>query len=265
MNHVKKENGCSEIQNMVDTPHHEGLSDRYDELGEKEECPLADEILDLEQKIESIKNNSEINKSEFLEIRTTGVDSLIEKDKKQEVKSIDLKEKEKEKELKIKLTPLEKALCSFDNQGESKDLNSGSSPNQPKKSKNGNIIFIPEEESKYISESILVGKKTKRENDLQEENNTSEEEKFNDFGYLEDLFNNMNNGEGEVDERLDEHFNFSEINCNIIRYNSNYSPHIEDIEDESEFLARNQVSFGTYLQTCYSNSTSPGTSSKTNE
>ena len=159
MNHEKKENDDREIQNMVDTPHHEGISDRYDELGEKEECPLADDMLDLEQKIESIKNNSEINKSELLEIRTTGVDSIIEKDKKQEVKSIDLKEKEKE--LKIKLTPLEKALCSFDNQGESKDLNSGSSPNQPKISKNGNIIFIPEEESKYISESILVGKKTK--------------------------------------------------------------------------------------------------------
>jgi hypothetical protein len=168
----------------------------------------------------------------------------------------------------MKLTQEEKALCTFDGLDYDKDLNSEPSSNHPKKGNNENAILIPDEENNYYSENILIGKKTNRENELQVERNPQEEIKFNDYDYdyFEDLFNNMTYRDGEDGDRLESSLiNFSEISCNIIRYNSGYSPHIVDIQDEPDFLTRDHAPSGTYLQTCYFNSTAHGTSPKANE
>jgi hypothetical protein len=268
MNKEKKEIGNEKIQSMVDISNHEEISDRYDDFGEKE-CPLADEMLSLEQKAKN--ENSEVR--EILGNKSTGVDSMIKQDINQEHINIDLKEKDSCKdfsknsgEIKINLTQEEKALCTFDGLDHEKDLNSEPSSNQPKKSNNENVILIPEEENNNYSENILIGKKTNRENELQEERKPLEEVEFNNYDCFEDLFNNMTYRDGEDGDRLESSLiNFSEINCNIIRYNSDYSPHIEDIQDEPEFSARDHAPFGTYLQSCYFNSTSHGTSPKPND
>ena len=268
MNKEKKEIGNEKIQSMVDISNHEEISDRYDDFGEKE-CPLADEMLSLEQKAKN--ENSEVR--EILGNKSTGVDSMIKQDINQEHINIDLKEKDSCKdfsknsgEIKIKLTQEEKALCTFDGLDYDKDLNSEPSSNHPKKGNNENAILIPDEENNYYSENILIGKKTNRENELQVERKPQEELEFNDYDDFEDLFNNMTYRDGEDGDRLESSLiNFAEINCNIIRYNSGYSPHIEDIQDEPDFLTRDHAPSGTYLQTCYFNSTAHGTSPKANE
>ena len=270
MNKEKKEIENEKIQSIADASNHEEISDRYDDFGEKE-CPLADEMLNLEQKDKAKNENSEVR--EILENKSTGVDSMIKQDKSEEHINIDLKKKDSCKdfsknsgEIKIKLTQEEKSSCTFDVLDHEKDLNSEPSSNQPKKSNNENVILIPEEENNNYSENILIGKKTNRENELQEERKPLEEVEFNNYDYLEDLYNDMTYRDGEDGDRLESSLiNFAEINCNIIRYNSGYSPHIEDIQDEPEFLTRDHAPFGTYLQTCYFNSTSHATSPKPND
>ena len=72
--------------------------------------------------------------------------------------------------------------------------------------------------------------------------------------------------DGEDGDRLESSLiDFSEISCNIIRYNSGYSPHIEDIQDEPDSLTRDHAPFGTYLQTFYFNSTAHGTNPNPND
>ena len=270
MNKEKNEIGNEKIQSMADNSNHEGISDIYDDFGEKE-CLLADEMQKLEEKDKAKNENSEV--SEILGNKSTGMDSMIKQAKSQEHINIDLKEKDRIKdfsknsgEIKIKLTQEEKALCTFDDLDHEKDLNSEPSSNQPKKSNNENAILIPEEENNYYSESILIGKKTNRENELQVERKPQEEVEFNDFDFFEDLFNNMTYKDGEDGDRLESSLiDFSEISCNIIRYNSGYSPHIEDIQDEPDSLTRDHAPFGTYLQTFYFNSTAHGTNPNPND
>ena len=52
----KKVNENIKMQNMEDISNHEGISDKFDELGPKE-CALADEMQDFEKKVESKKGN----------------------------------------------------------------------------------------------------------------------------------------------------------------------------------------------------------------
>ena len=266
----KKVNENIKMQNMEDISNHEGISDKFDELGPKE-CALADEMQDFEKKVESKKGNIEENKSEIQVNRSTGLDSINEKDKNPDHKKIDLKDKDKDKdhidknheEAENNLALEDKSLCSFDIRNQSKDLNLGSFPNQSENSGNENIMLIPEEERKCDSESILIGKKINRENELQEQNRISEEEGINNyFGLdIDDYFNDINNREEGDDERLDiSLFNIAEISCNTMRYNTNYSPHEEN---ESELLTIENVLSGTYQQNSNVNSTSPESSPET--
>lgn len=265
MQKEKKEYDKRKIQSIEDISNHEGISDKFDELGPKESA-LADEMQDFEKKVESKKDNTEDNKSEIIENRSTGIESLTEKGKNPEHKKIHLKDKDKDKddidknheEAKNNLALEDKPLCSFDIPNQSKGLNSGSFSNT-EKSDNQNIILIPEEEIKYDSENNLIGKKINRENELQEKNRIAEEEEFNDyFGLdIDDYFNDLNNRDEGDDERLDNSlFNIAEISCNNMRYNTNYSPHIEN---ESEFLSIGSVLFRIYQQNSNINLTSPET------
>lgn len=266
------ENDKRTIQNIVEFSNHEGISEGYDELGPKE-CPLAEEMQDYEQKVEAKKKKADGNKSEFHEDKSTGIDSMTGKDKNSDHKKIDLKENRKDKvinnqpvENKINLAHEDKFLCSFDNQNQKKDLNSISFQNQSEKSSKENVIFIPEEESKYNSESNLIGKKMIRESEHIEQRRNSEEDEINNnfgnFGLdIDDYFNNINNREEGDDERFDNSiFDLAEINCNQMRYNSGFSPHIEN---ESEFLPIVNAPSGTYPLTSYINSTSPESNPET--
>lgn len=235
-------------QNIVDNQ--EAISDKYDELGDKD-CPLAYEMSDFDQK--EIKD--EENKSEFQE-KSTGEDSLIGENKNQVQIKIDLKEENKDKnntknsgKSKINFAPEEKPLCPSDIQNYNKVLNSGSCPNQAGKSSNENVMIIPEEENNCDSEISLIGKKSQRENENEVQNKSSEDKEINAFDciYFDDsfcLFNEMNNRDDD-DDRLENGINFPEICCNDNRYNIGYSPHLEN---ESDFITIDHASSWTYQQ-----------------
>ena len=263
------ENDKSKIQNIVDISNHEGISEGYDELGPKE-CPLADEMQDYEQKVEAKKEKADGNLSEFHENKSTGVDSMTGKDKNSEHKKIDLKVNGNDKiinsksvEIKNNLAHEDKVLCSFDNQNQKKDFNSMFFQNQSGKSSKENVILIPKEESKYNSESNLIGKKMIRESELIDQRRISDEDEINNNSGsgIDDYFNNINTRDEGYDEIFDNSiFDLAEISCNQMRYNSGFSPHTEN---ESESLSIVNAPSGTYSFTSYLNSTSPESNPET--
>ena len=211
---------------------------------------------DFYKEINSYKakeNNTEENKSEILEVKSTGEGSMIVEEKNSIVV---LKREDNVKDI-IKnpgetnnnFSSEKNVLNSFDNKNKNKELNSGSSPNQSEKPNNGNIILIPEEENNYDSENNLIGNKIKRENEL------SEEEEYNNHGIEFNKDNSLYDMIKSYDEDITENqiINSTMTSSNRKRFNTELSKRV----NESDFLTRGHVSSGLYQHTCYTNSILP--------
>lgn len=235
------------------------IEDYYNEQVKKE-CKLYKEMFTFNQKNDAKENNDEENKSEILEVKSTGVDSMIAEEKK----SIVLKGKDNVRDIIKKsgetnnyFSSEKKALNSAVNQNQNKELNLGSSPNQPEKSSNENIIFIiPEKEKIYDSESILIGNKIKRGSESQVQNELLEEDEYNDydikFNKDDSLYDMINSQDNEVPES--QIIKSSMTTSNRKRFNTILPNRV----NESDFLTRGHVSSSRiYQKTSYTSSAFP--------
>jgi len=219
------------------------------------------EVYTYNQEKEVKGKNAEENKSEISEAKSTGEDSMIVEEKKSVVvvkgeENFEVINKNPG-ETKNNFSFEKKALNSSDNQIQNKELNLGASPKQPGKPNNENMTFYHEEENNYDSESCFIGNKIKRENDSQEQSESSEKvENNSDYSGIESNKDNsshdMTNSDG--DDLTENQINEStKTASNRKRFNTELPQRV----NESDSLTRDHDSFGLYQQTCYTESSIP--------
>ena len=230
--------------------------DSYNELVNNRDCNIKEEYYIFDQKNEAKESNTEEkkNESENIEIKSTGVGSIIEEEKKEIVEKHKIIPKNPG-ETSPNFSSEKKALNSSDNQNQNKELYSGSSQYQPEKSNNENAMFFSKEGNNYDSESILIGNKIKRGSESPAQSESSEGEENNDcpneFNKDNSLLDMINCQGDEITE--------SQINksCMTASNRKRFNKKLLGRVNESDFLTRDHVSSGLYKTTCNSNSAFP--------